>query len=83
MVERPENLENQDIVEVRGKRCKRRYIGDMEGFDGQLLTERRYYSHSGPGWDYRWGYLKRWDLDDIDGLSDDPYVYEPLDVEDK
>lgn len=83
MVERPKNLESQDIVEIRGKKCKRRYIGDMMGFDGEPLTERRYWSHSGPGWDTRWGYLKDWGLDDIAQLSDDPYVYELLNLENK
>jgi hypothetical protein len=65
----------EDVVLIEGRKYKRRFVGDMNGLDGKPLTEKRYYSHTGPGWDHHFGYLENRGVDSLDQLSDDPYVY--------
>jgi hypothetical protein len=62
--------------------------GEVRIIDGVLrkkvfsgYTLREYYSHDGPGWDYRWEVLKKYGLTDAARLPDEPY-YEWVPVED-
>ena len=55
------------------------WIGPVKRIDGvdyrmrfTGFTEREYYSHAGPGWDYRWGVFDRLREEGRD-FSDDPY----------
>lgn len=54
--------------------------GEVRVIDGEKYrlhytgyTERGYYSHPGPGWDSRFGYLKDKGKQDPSELSDEPF----------
>lgn len=63
-----------EIIEIAGKKYKK---------EGGRWTEKEFYSHEGPGWDWRGGYLNRgWGIIDYDPrhLSDLP-LYELVAIE--
>lgn len=55
-----------EIREING----RKFQWQDSGYD-----LRSYYSHDGPGWDYRWDILKKYSVQEADELPDDVRVY--------
>jgi len=57
---------SEEIIERDGK--KYRLIPTQ-------WSEKEYFSHEGPGWDYRFDYMEKKGLgpDDLDKLSDETY----------
>jgi hypothetical protein len=73
----PTDSENQ-IFEINGNKFTREFVDNQLGLDGGRLPEKKYYSHDGPGWDYRFGYLEDVGKENLSELSDEPYIYRKL-----
>lgn len=79
-MENPEKSPNE-IVEINGRKYEKVYVGNDLGWDDEPLTEKRFFSHSGPGWDGHMGYLEDRGVSSLDDLSDEPYIYKLIPTE--